>query len=187
MIVFAAALPGSLYLYQGEELGLPEVLEVPADRRQDPIFARTEGREIGRDGCRIPLPWTADAETAFGFSASNPHRTPWLPQPAGWGAYAASSQVADRSSTLTLYRDVLRARRALDPSAPLAWQFNNGSNGDDLVAFTRGDMLIVLNVSDHAVLLPAALGVVEVIVSSQRMTGSATSIGPNASAWLRTS
>jgi alpha-glucosidase len=72
------ALPGSAYLYQGEELGLPEVFELPPEARQDPAFFRTGGAELGRDGCRVPLPWRADAP-AFGFSQSG---AAWLPQPA---------------------------------------------------------------------------------------------------------
>ena len=78
-IMLAAALPGSIYLYQGEELALPVVLDLPAGARQDPIFVRTAGREIGRDGCRVPLPWTSDASTGYGFSDGP--ATPWLPQP----------------------------------------------------------------------------------------------------------
>ncbi len=70
MVSFAAALPGTLYLYQGEELGLPEVLDIPDGRREDPIFIRTQGREIGRDGCRVPLPWTASSANAYGFSTA---------------------------------------------------------------------------------------------------------------------
>ena len=61
-------MPGSLYLYQGEELGLPEVFDIPDDRREDPVFHLTNGEGLGRDGCRIPLPWTTDPATSFGFS-----------------------------------------------------------------------------------------------------------------------
>ena len=98
MAVFAAAIPGSLYLYQGEELGLPEVLDLPADRREDPIFQRTQGRELGRDGCRVPLPWTADPAGSFGFSPVDVE--PWLPQPAGWGSWGADAQALDPDSML---------------------------------------------------------------------------------------
>ena len=108
MCTFVAALPGALYLYQGEELGLPEVLDLPLDRRQDPIVVRTEGRVLGRDGCRVPLPWTGDPTTSFGFSATAAARSaqhePWLPQPDGWGAYAFDAQQSDASSMLSLYR-----------------------------------------------------------------------------------
>ena len=103
------ALPGSVYLYQGEELGLPEVFDLPAAARQDPIFARTDGGELGRDGCRVPLPWAgATAPYAFGPAGS----VPWLPQPDGWSALTVDAQAVDPASTLTLYREALRLRRA---------------------------------------------------------------------------
>jgi alpha-glucosidase len=107
------ALPGSAYLYQGEELGLPEVLDIPAAARQDPVFRRTGGKVRGRDGCRVPLPWTSGGDS-FGFSrtlsGSSP-AAPWLPQPADWGAYSIAAQRADPDSFLRLYLAALRLRR----------------------------------------------------------------------------
>ena len=99
------ALPGSSYLYQGEELGLPEVIELADDVRQDPTWFRTAGERYGRDGCRVPLPWTASAP-AYGFS---PTGAAWLPQPEQWAALARDVQSADPASTLSLYRDAARA------------------------------------------------------------------------------
>ena len=131
---------------------MPEVLDIPADRREDPLFARTEGREIGRDGCRVPLPWTADAATSFGFSPST-HDEPWLPLPGHWGRHAADRQAGDPSSTLALLPVRAGGTAArLDAAAP-----SNGCcpDSDELVAYRRGDVLVVLNVSDHAVALPA--------------------------------
>ncbi len=104
------ALPGAVYLYQGEELGLPEVLDLPDEAREDPLFARTGGRQLGRDGCRIPMPWTADPAGAHGFSSLPAHREPWLPLPADWGEHAADLQDGEPASMLTLYRQ--RDRRA---------------------------------------------------------------------------
>jgi alpha-glucosidase len=94
------ALPGSAYLYQGEELGLPEVFDLPARTRQDPIFARTAGAQLGRDGCRVPLPWsrTAPAVRAVGPDGSQP----WLPQPAAWADLSVAAQLGDPDSTLSL-------------------------------------------------------------------------------------
>ncbi|MGC5616431.1 glycoside hydrolase family 13 protein [Georgenia sp. Z1491] len=103
------ALPGSAYLYQGEELGLPEHTHLPAQARQDPAYARTAGAEAGRDGCRVPLPWEADAP-AFGFSPSG---ASWLPQPEEFRALAADRQAGVAGSTLELYREALRLRRKL--------------------------------------------------------------------------
>ena len=107
------ALPGSAYIYQGEELGLPEVEDIPDDARRDPTFRRTGGKEVGRDGCRIPLPWSA-AGASFGFSRTDPGSDPappWLPQPPGWGALSVAVQSGDPGSFLSLYRAALRLRR----------------------------------------------------------------------------
>ena len=105
------ALPGSAYIYQGEELGLPEVTDLPAAARQDPRFRRTHGRSPGRDGCRVPLPWTR-AGADFGFSETTSPAPPWLPQPPGWGGYSVEAQFGDPDSFLSLYRAALRLRRA---------------------------------------------------------------------------
>jgi alpha-glucosidase len=120
------ALPGSAYVYQGEELGLPEVTGIGDDVRQDPRFRRTNGEYPGRDGCRVPLPWVRTG-TGFGFSGgsggSSPRAStartdddaspadPWLPLPPDWGRYSVESQLADEHSFLNLYRAALRLRR----------------------------------------------------------------------------
>ena len=106
MSMLSLALPGSAYLYQGEELGLPEVLDLPDDARQDPTYFRTEGAIKGRDGCRVPIPWSGE-EPPYGFSTG----TPWLPQPTDWAGLTAEAQDADPASTLALYRTALRIRR----------------------------------------------------------------------------
>jgi alpha-glucosidase len=120
------ALPGSAYIYQGEELGLPEVTGIPDGARQDPRFRRTHGESPGRDGCRVPLPW-ARTGTGFGFSGGSGGSSPrastaltelgaspaaaWLPQPPEWGQYSVESQLTDEHSFLSLYRAALRLRR----------------------------------------------------------------------------
>ena len=101
------ALPGGAYLYQGEELGLPDSTDMPGEFRQDPTFLRTKGKEIGRDGCRVPMPWEKDAPS-FGFG---PTDQTWLPQPAIYGDYAVDQQDGVDGSTLELYRALLRTRR----------------------------------------------------------------------------
>ncbi|HYZ56663.1 MAG TPA: glycoside hydrolase family 13 protein [Streptosporangiaceae bacterium] len=108
------ALPGSAYLYQGEELGLPEVVELPGEARADPTFRRSGGTVLGRDGCRVPLPWSATGPS-FGFSSGNDGAAPsapWLPQPEYWGRYSVAEQRGDPGSFLNLYRSALRLRRA---------------------------------------------------------------------------
>jgi alpha-glucosidase len=143
------ALPGGAYVYQGEELGLPEVEDLPDELRQDPTFARTGGTERGRDGCRVPVPWSGE-EPPFGFSSGG---NPWLPQPAGWAELTAERQATDPASTLNLYRDALRLRRGV-PEGPLTWL----DTGDDVLAFRRGPGFVcVVNVGDHPAELPAGL------------------------------
>ncbi|CAM5238930.1 hypothetical protein SHIRM173S_09845 [Streptomyces hirsutus] len=105
--LLSLALPGTVYLYQGEELGLPEV-EVDREHIQDPMHARSGGTDPGRDGCRVPRPWAAK-EPYAGFGS---RETPWLPQPDGWAAYAVDRQQDDPGSMLTLYRRAIRLRPA---------------------------------------------------------------------------
>lgn len=114
--LFLLALPGSAYMYQGEELGLPEVADIPAADRQDPTFFRTQGAEIGRDGCRVPLPWT-ESGPSLGFGEAGAH----LPQPAWFGEYAVSRESADPHSTLSLYRRALALRHELQTAEELEW------------------------------------------------------------------
>ncbi|MER6067617.1 glycoside hydrolase family 13 protein [Streptomyces sp. NPDC001817] len=116
------ALPGSAYLYQGEELGLPEVVDLPDEVRQDPAFFRSSGQDGTRDGCRVPLPWSGQ-EAPFGFGpvAGGPS---WLPQPADWRHLTVEAQDGDPTSTLEFYRSALAVRRehpALGAGRQIAW------------------------------------------------------------------
>ncbi|MGW9182978.1 glycoside hydrolase family 13 protein [Agromyces sp. NPDC055661] len=140
--LLTAALPGSLYLYQGDELGLPEV-ELPREVLEDPMHFRSGGVDPGRDGCRVPLPWRGTA-SPFGFSTAAASAAPWLPQPAEWAALTVQAQEADPGSMLWLYRQALRIRKreaALGdgtltwlPSEPTALVFRRG---DDVVNVTN--------------------------------------------------
>ncbi|MEU9303510.1 glycoside hydrolase family 13 protein [Streptomyces sp. NPDC048269] len=145
------ALPGSAYVYQGEELGLPEVTDLPDEARQDPAFRRTAGQEGLRDGCRVPLPWSG-AEPPYGFGPAGT----WLPQPAGWGDLSVAAQTGDPHSTLELYRAALELRRALpglgSPDAgPLTWL----PAPEGVLLFTRPGFACSLNTRPAAVELPA--------------------------------
>ena len=143
------ALPGSAYLYQGEELGLPEVIDLPGDARQDPTWIRTDGERYGRDGCRVPLPWSADAP-AYGFNRTG---ATWLPQPAEWATFARDAQERDPDSTLWLYRTLLATRRAESLGAgDLEWL---AGYGDDVIAFRNGRVTVIANASSAPVALPA--------------------------------
>jgi alpha-glucosidase len=155
------ALPGSAYLYQGEELGLPEVIDIPGDARQDPTWFRTNGERYGRDGCRVPIPWTADAP-AYGFSPSG---ASWLPQPSEWAGLARSAQAGVPGSTLELYRSLIAERRARKlGSGSLEWV---DGLGEDVVAFRNGNVTVIANAGAAPVALPTGI----VIASSGPVTG----------------
>ncbi|MCX5196938.1 glycoside hydrolase family 13 protein [Streptomyces sp. NBC_00249] len=145
------ALPGSAYVYQGEELGLPEVSDLPDEARQDPAFHRSAGQEGLRDGCRVPIPWSGQ-EAPYGFGPSGS----WLPQPAGWAELTVAAQTGDPHSTLELYRAALELRRAVPglggpESGPLTWQ----GAPDGVLLFTRPGFACTLNTRAAAVELPA--------------------------------
>ena len=106
--LLSMALPGSMYVYQGEELGLPEVEDIPAERRHDPMWFRSGGVDPGRDGCRVPLPWAGDQPT-YGFSSDG--ATPWLEQPGDWAPLTVEAQSGAPDSMLELYRAGLGKRR----------------------------------------------------------------------------
>ncbi|HWK20978.1 MAG TPA: glycoside hydrolase family 13 protein [Microbacteriaceae bacterium] len=144
------ALPGGAYLYQGEELGLPEVIELPDSARQDPTWFRTKGKKYGRDGCRVPIPWEAGAP-AYGFNRTG---EAWLPQPDEWADYARDRQEGVEGSTLTLYEDALRLRRAHRLGAgELRWvpEFARSST---IIAFSNRDVTVVANLGVRPVTLP---------------------------------
>lgn len=176
--LFTLALPGSMYLYNGEETGLPEHSTLPNEVRQAPEFFRTNGGEAGRDGCRVPLPWEA-AAPGFGFSPSG--RT-WLPQPESWAAYAVDAQRDVPGSTLEMYRSALRLRRehALGEGS-LQWV---DGLPDGVLAFRvcgAGDPVIVLaNLGADPVGLPEGTRVV--LASCDLVPGD--TLPPNAAMWL---
>jgi alpha-glucosidase len=149
-VLAVLGLPGGAYLYQGQELGLPEV-DVPEAARQDPMWARGG---ISRDGCRVPVPWRRGPAGAFGFSA-RPDAVPWLPVPDGWGALSVEAAEADPASTLHLCRAALTLRRRLHRSGVLAaddavvWEVDGGR----LVA-RRGRFVLVVAMGEGAVPLP---------------------------------
>ena len=180
-VLLSLALPGAVYLYQGEELGLDEVEALPEAARQDPMFHRTGGTVIGRDGCRVPMPWSGD-RPPFGFSTpaipGQITAEPWLPQPAHWDALTAEAQHGRPGSLLTLYREALRLRRA-DPAlgdGPLRWV----EAGEGVLAFDRDPgFRCVVNLSGAPVGL-APWG--RVLLTSVPLDG--WTLPPDAAAWL---
>ncbi|MFL6136783.1 MAG: glycoside hydrolase family 13 protein [Frankiaceae bacterium] len=135
-ILLLLALPGSVYLYQGEELGLPEVTDLPDEVLQDPVWERSGHAQRGRDGCRVPLPWSGD-EPPFGFSP--PGTRTWLPQPPSWRALTAERQRQGPGSMLSLYREAIGLRRRLPGlREPLRWDEGDPA-APDVVSFVRGE------------------------------------------------
>jgi alpha-glucosidase len=174
-IMTLLALPGSVYLFQGEELGLPEVADIPDAARQDPIFFHSDA--VGRDGVRVPIPWNTDSP-AFGFSATAPH----LPQPAWFADFAVSNEDQDPDSTLNFYREALHLRSTYlddleNPDAPasLTWL----DYADPVLGFTRPNgWTCITNFGDTAVDLPAG----EVLLKSAPLLQG--KLPENASVWM---
>lgn len=180
-LLLEAALPGGMYVYQGEELGLPEVEDIPEDALQDPTWRRSGNTVRGRDGCRVPLPWSATDGASTGFSPDGA-APPWLPQPAGWDAYAADRQQGDPDSVLELYRTVLRLRHA-DPAlgdGEMAWVSAPG----DVVLHLRREpgVACVVNLGSEPVDLPPHD---EVVLTSVPLEDGR--LGADAAVWLRVS
>ncbi|MFD5421660.1 glycoside hydrolase family 13 protein [Streptomyces sp. NPDC127069] len=144
------ALPGSAYLYQGEELGLPDVTDLPDEVRQDPSFFRAAGQDGFRDGCRVPIPWSG-TQAPYGFGTGGS----WLPQPDSWAELSVEAQTGDPSSTLELYRTALRLRRGhpdLGAGDSVDWQ----DAPEGVLAFRRGEFLCTANTTGAAVRFPVA-------------------------------
>ncbi len=146
------ALPGTVFLYQGQELGLPEVLDLPDEFRTDPIWSRSGGAEKGRDGCRVPLPWTG-AGTTCGFSR-NEDAQAWLPQPGVFAALARDVQEADPDSMLALHRQLSELRS--DWFRGEQWDGWLESGDDRLIGFRRGPLVCAVNTGASPVGIPAS-------------------------------
>ncbi|MEX3107162.1 MULTISPECIES: glycoside hydrolase family 13 protein [unclassified Streptomyces] len=142
------ALPGSAYLYQGEELGLPDVVDLPDEVRQDPAYFRGAGQDGFRDGCRVPIPWSREGES-YGFGAGGS----WLPQPASWGPLSVEAQTGVAGSTLELYRSALAVRHEhadLGAGESVEWL----PSPEGVLAFRRGEFVAFANTTGEAVSVP---------------------------------
>jgi alpha-glucosidase len=172
----AMALPGSMYIYQGEELGLPEVEDIPSHLRRDPMHARSGGVNPGRDGCRVPLPWSGSS-APYGFSSDGV--APWLDQPDDWGTLTVAAEEADASSTLNLYRRGLELRR----EAPWGddWSVDWLDAPDGVLAFERGPHFVCLtNFGAEPFPLPPDT---ELLLASNDLEGGA--VPEDTTVWLR--
>ncbi|CAN5636634.1 glycoside hydrolase family 13 protein [soil metagenome] len=169
------ALPGTAYIYQGEELGLEEVENLPDEVRQDPTWVQSGFADVGRDGCRVPLPWTEGA-APYGFSPAGSGAATWLPQPPHWGRFSVEAQEGEPDSFLDLYRKALAARTQVwDPTAQVHWL----ESTPDVLAFGRSDAQCWVNTGADDVELPAGLTVVLASVP-----GVDRLLPPDSAAWL---
>ncbi len=174
--LLAMALPGSMYIYQGEELGLPEVEDIPDDRRQDPMWHRSGGVDPGRDGCRIPIPWAGD-RPPYGFSGPGADR-PWLDPPDDWGTLTVAAQSDSAASMLALYRAGLHLRRTAPWSGDGAFRWIESA--EQVLAFARGERFTCLvNFGPEPVELPPGA---TVLISSGELEGGA--LPQDTTVWL---
>jgi alpha-glucosidase len=177
--LLSAALPGALYLYQGDELGLPEVEDLPPDALRDPMHFRSGGLDPGRDGCRVPIPWTRSGRS-FGFGPEEAQVPTWLPQPSDWGRHSVEAQDGDPGSMLTLYRRALGLRRSEPALRGESFAWLDTAEGAEVLAFARGDLLCVVNLGADPVPLPNHR---QVLLTSTDLDGDR--LPTDAAAWLR--
>ncbi|MEY4042798.1 MAG: hypothetical protein RL529_365 [Actinomycetota bacterium] len=171
------ALPGSSYIYQGEELGLPEHTTLAPEFRQDPTFFRTNGKRVGRDGCRVPLPWESGIGAANGFNSTG---KAWLPQPEIYAEYSRDQQEGVTGSTLELYKHALKLRRDLklgEGSFEWAAEFVT----EHSLGFSNGDILVVHNFGHAPIELPAG----EIIASSLEGMKPGHALVADQTVWLK--
>jgi len=172
-ILITLALPGTAYIYQGEELGLPEVWDLPLEVLDDPVWERSGHTQKGRDGCRVPVPWERTGPS-YGFGSGEP----WLPQPAVFGEVSAAAQENDQQSMLALYRTAIATRRA---NLVQDEQITLLDMGPDVLAFERGSGVVcITNFGSSPVELPTG----QVLVTSVPI--EANVLPADAGVWILT-
>ena len=176
LALFVFALPGSCYIYNGQELGLPDA-ELADSVRQDPSFFRTKGVQKGRDGARVPMPWSGD-KTPFGFSSGSP----WLPIPNEWREFSVDAQNADSASTLNLYRSALKFRKNnLVGAGEIEW-VDRGETG--LLSFARGEFAIYLNTCSAALEISTVGSLVLGSISEVTLRNGLLTLPAASAAWV---
>jgi alpha-glucosidase len=174
--LFTLGLPGSMYLYQGEELGLPEHTTLQDEYRQDPTFFRTNGARVGRDGCRVPLPWEAGANQSNGFSSTG---AAWLPQPDIYRNYSRDLQEGTPGSTLEMYKAALRIRSELDLGQG-SFEWVQELCNENVLAFRNTDVLVIHNFGGSAISSPEG----EELISSSSQSQH-NHLLPNETKWIK--
>jgi len=175
-LLLMLGLPGQVFLYQGEELGLEEVT-LPDDQRQDPVFLHTQGRQVGRDGCRIPLPWQRGRPNA-GFSTASP----WLPMPEGWDRYAVDVQLSSGTSMLGFYQRALELRRRLAGRLPDRIEWCTAPEG--VLLYQRGPLAVACNFRSRPVRLEVGGRLLAASNRLARHRRRRLTLPPNSAAWL---
>jgi alpha-glucosidase len=172
MAMVMLALPGAAFIYNGQELGLPDV-ELPDEVLQDPTWERSGHTERGRDGCRVPMPWSGDTPP-FGFSTSS---ETWLPMPPEWAALTVEKQLRDTESTLSFFRRILELRwvRSEFGGSRIHWL---PAPRDALIFRRAGGLICALNVGDRPLTLPDG----ELLLASADLIDA--KLPPNGAAWL---
>jgi alpha-glucosidase len=171
-------LPGSAYVYQGEELGLPEVTDLPDEVRQDPAFVRAAGQDGFRDGCRVPIPWTAEG-ASYGFGSGGS----WLPQPEVWKTLAVEAQTGDPDSTLELYRSALALRRE-HPGLGAGTEVEWADAPVGVLAFRRpGGFMCTVNAGEGPVTIPAPGGLLLASGELGAEADGSVTLPPDTTAW----
>ena len=164
--LFILALPGCTYIYQGDELGIHEVADIPVDQIQDPVYLRNLKQAKGRDGARVPLPWTRGG-TNFGFGAGTPH----LPQPQWFGDFSIEAESGVAGSPLEIFRKALKLRRELQCAEEITW---HQTSSEDVLHFSRPNgWNCITNFKAHKYSIPAG----EVILASSPIVDGKISAG----------
>jgi alpha-glucosidase len=174
---FMLGLPGSAYVYQGEELGLPEHTTLEAKYRQDPTFFRTNGERVGRDGCRVPLPWEGGANEANGFSSNGES---WLPQPGSYKVLARDKQEGVAGSTLEVYKRLIKERRAFGMgSGEFSWA--EEYQDKNTLAYINNGVLVLTNFGPDPVIVPSG----ELLVTTQHDLSVEGELEHDQTAWIK--
>jgi alpha-glucosidase len=174
---FMLGLPGGAYIYQGEELGLPEHTMLEGKYRQDPTWFRTNGEKVGRDGCRVPLPWEANGGPSFGFNTTGKS---WLPAPESFKRYARDVQEGVAGSTLELYKRLIKERKEFAMGSG-EFRFAPEYSSDSTLGYINNGVLVISNFGPDSVNVPAG----KLLVTTQHDLTVEGVLEHDQTAWIR--
>jgi alpha-glucosidase len=174
---FMLGLPGGAYIYQGEELGLPEHTALEGKYREDPTYFRTEGKRVGRDGCRVPIPWEANGGDSYGFNKSGKS---WLPAPSSYKRYARDTQEGVPGSTLELYKSMIAIRKEYALGSG-EFRFAPEYSSETTLAYLNNGVLVITNFGPDSVNIPAG----KLLVTTQHDLMIEGVLEHDQTAWLK--